>query len=351
MHAVRIKQHGGLEVLRLEKIPDPSAGPLEVRIRVQAAGLNHLDLWVRRGVPGHHFPLPITPGSDATGIIDQIGSGVTGLHEGDAVVVAPGLSCGLCPRCLAGDDHLCRQYGILGESCDGTNAPFLVLPARNVLVRPTCLDPDQAAAFALTFLTAWHMLVARARIQPGEWVLIHAAGSGVSSAAIQIARLKGARVIATAGTTEKLRRATALGAKFAVNYNTGDLGRKIRDLMGKRRVDVVLDHVGTNTFGRSIKLLARGGRYVFCGATSGFDLRADFRPLFFKNISILGSTMGSLAELATIRELVEDGLLEPTLDRVLPLEQVAQAHALLEQRQVFGRVVLRMKDPPPGGAT
>ncbi len=342
MRALRIREHGGFDRLLFEEIPVPEPGPGEVRVRVRASGINHLDLWVRRGVPGHAFPLPITPGCDAAGTVDRTGPGVRGWKEGDAVVVAPGLSCGSCSPCLSGQDQLCREYGILGETRDGAHAPFVVVPARNLMARPSNLDDAQAGCFALTFLTAWHMLFARAGLRAGETILIHAAGSGVSSAAIQMARLAGAHIIATAGTPEKLTRASALGATDVINYQESDFSKEVRRLAGRRGVDVVFDHVGSATFGPSLRLLAKGGRYVFCGATSGFDLAADFRPIFFKNLSILGSTMGSQGELRQVRDLVEAGHLLPVVDRVLPLEQAGEAHRLLEERRVFGKVVLTL---------
>jgi NADPH:quinone reductase-like Zn-dependent oxidoreductase len=346
MRAVRIHAHGGVEQLKLEQVPVPDPGPGEVRVKVHASGLNHLDLWVRRGVPGHTFPLPMTPGCDAAGVVAGLGAGVQGWQDGDEVVVAPGLSCGICPACVSGEDHLCAHYGILGETRDGTNADYVVVPARNLMPRPRSLDFASSAAFSLTFLTAWHMLVARAELRPGETLLVHAAGSGVSAAAIQIARLFGARILATAGSDEKLQRARDLGAHEALTYRDPEWPRQVRKLAGKRGVDVVLDHVGTDTFAGSLRSLAKGGRYVFCGATSGFDMKADFRPVFFKNLSILGSTMGGQGELRRVRDLVEAGHLVPVIDRILPLEKVAEAHQILEERKAFGKLVLSLDDPP-----
>jgi NADPH:quinone reductase-like Zn-dependent oxidoreductase len=342
MHAIRIHAHGGVDQLRLEQVPVPDPGPGEVRVQVRASGLNHLDLWVRRGVPGHTFPLPMTPGCDAAGVISALGAGVENWKEGDEVVLAPGLSCGICPACLSGEDHLCPRYGILGETRDGTNAEFVVVPARNLMARPQTLDFAASASFSLTFLTAWHMLIARAELRPGETVLVHAAGSGVSAAGIQIARLFGARILATAGSEEKLQRARDLGAHETLSYRDPEWPRQVRALAGKGGVNVVLDHVGTDTFAGSLRSLAKGGRYVFCGATSGFELKTDFRPVFFKNLSILGSTMGGQGELRRIRDLVAAGHLVPVIDRVLPLEKVAEAHQILEDRQAFGKLVLSL---------
>ncbi|MCZ6600193.1 MAG: zinc-binding dehydrogenase [Acidobacteria bacterium] len=352
MRAVRIHAHGGLDQLQLESLPVPEPGPGEVRVRVHASGLNHLDLWVRRGVAGHTFPLPLTPGCDAAGVLERLGPGVSDLHEGDEVVVAPGLSCGTCAACVSGEDHLCAAYGILGETRDGTDADFVIVPARNIMAKPKCLDFTAAASFSLTFLTAWHMLVARAGLRPGETVLVHAAGSGVSAAGIQIANLLGARILATAGSEEKLRRARKLGAHEAISYHDPEWPRVVRKMAGGGGVDVVLDHVGSDTFAGSMRTLAKGGRYVFCGATSGFEMKGDFRPVFFKNLAILGSTMGSQGELRRVRDLMAAGRLVPVIHQVLPLEHVAKAHEVLEERRAFGKVVLTLADgdphtPPP----
>lgn len=335
-----IREHGGLDVLRVEERDVPVPGPGEARVRVCAVGLNHLDLWVRKGVPGHTFPLPLVPGSDVAGIVDALGVGARGVREGDPVVVGPGISCGICPACRSGRDPLCADYAILGESRDGGCADFLVVPALNLFPKPPSLDFPAAAAVPLAFLTAWHMLVDRAAVRPGERVLVHAAGSGVSSAAIQIARLLGARVLATAGSDEKCARAVELGAAVAVNYRAADFSRAAKEWSEGRGVDVALDHVGAETFERTLRCLAKGGRYVTCGATSGFEMKTDFRRVFFRSLSILGSTMGAGHELARVLDHVAAGDLRPVVDRVFPLEQVAAAHRHLESREGFGKTVL-----------
>ena len=340
MRAVVIREHGGPEVLAFEERKEPTPGPRQVRVRVRAVGLNHLDLWVRNGVPGHTFPLPIVPGCDVAGVVDALGPGAVGVAVGDEVVVAPGVSCGRCLACRSGRDSLCRTYGILGESQDGGCQEFLVVSDNAIFPKPPGLDWAHAAAVPLTFLTAWHMLKARAGVQPGERVLVHAAGSGVSTAAIQIATLLGARVVATAGTDEKCAQGIALGAEEAFNYRATDFTREVRRWSGGAGVDVVVDHVGTDTFERSLRCLVKGGRYVTCGATSGFELKTDFRLVFFKSLSILGSTMGGGHELETVLSLVASGRLRPIVDRVFRLEQVAEAHRRLAAREVFGKVVL-----------
>jgi NADPH:quinone reductase-like Zn-dependent oxidoreductase len=342
LRAVVIHEHGGPEVLKFEERADPEPGPREVRVRVRAVGLNHLDLWVRRGVPGHTFPLPIVPGCDIAGVVDATGPGAVGAAVGDEVVVAPGISCGRCNACRAGDDALCRSYAILGESRDGGCQPLVVVPDVSVFPKPPTLTWTDAAAIPLTFLTAWHMLKSRARVQPGERVLVHAAGSGVSAAAIQIATLLGASVLTTAGTDEKCARGVALGADEAINYRASDFVAEARRWSGGAGVDVVIDHIGADTFHRSLRCLAKGGRYVTCGATSGFEMKTDFRLVFFKSLSILGSTMGGSHELAKVLSLVSSGRLRPVVDRVFALEDIALAHERLAARTGFGKIVLSL---------
>lgn len=340
MKAVVVREHGDLDVLRFEDVPAPVPRADEVVVRVRASGVNNLDTWVRRGVPGHTFPLPIIPGSDASGTVESTGAAVTHVAPGDAVLVAPGVSCGLCRACLSGDDHLCRGYGILGESRDGTCAELVAVPARNIIPKPDNLSFEEAASFALVFLTAWHMLVPRARVRPGEWVLVRAAGSGVSSAAIQIARMHGAVVVAETRTAEKCARAAQLGADVTIDSLSQDTFGEVRRLTGKRGVDVVVDHVGEATWESSIRCLTRGGRLVLCGATTGADAKTNLRMLFFKNLSLLGSTMGSQGELREIVDHVAAGRLKPVVHTVLPLSRVADAHRLLAERAVFGKIVL-----------
>ena len=340
MRAVVIREHGDLDVLKLEDVPAPVAGPGEVVLDVRAVGLNHLDTWVRRGVPGHSFDLPMIPGCDFSGQVASVGAGVAHVKAGDAVCVNPGYACGECGECLAGRDNLCRFYGVYGEMCDGGCAEQVKVRARSVVPVPAGLDFVEAAAFPLTFLTAWHMLVTRCALRPSDVVLVHAAGSGVGSAAVQIAKFHGARVIATAGSDEKLARARELGADDTVNYESGDWPREVRSLTGKRGVDIVFEHVGASTWDGSVLCLATGGRLVTCGATTGADVSIDLRRLFFKRISLLGSTMGTAADFRTVVDLVSKGRLRPVVDRVLPLEAVAEGHAALGRREQFGKIVL-----------
>lgn len=340
MKAVVIREHGDVERLLLEERAIPEPKPGQVLVRVKACALNHLDTWVRRGVPGHSFPLPIVPGCDVAGVVERAGAGVTHVQPGFETAVAPGFGCGTCENCADGDDHLCRRYGILGETTDGGCAEFVLVPARNVLPKPARLSFAEAAAVPLTFLTAWHMLVARAHVAPGQTVLVQAAGSGVGTAAIQIAKLFGARVIATAGSHAKCERARALGADAAVDYTAGDFVYAVKEFTGKRGVDVAIDHVGEPTIARSIACLAKGGTLVTCGATGGFKLEADLRMIFFKSLSVLGSTMGSLGELHDVLRLVDSGRLAPVVHAVLPLAEIREAHRILGDREVFGKVVV-----------
>ena len=342
MRAVRIREHGDYDVLKFEDVPAPVPRADEVLVRIRAAGLNHLDTWVRRGVPGYKFPLPITPGCDGAGLVERVGDGVTHVKPGDPVVLSPGTSCGLCRECLAGDDNLCRYYGILGETRDGTCAEFVAVPARNVLPKPPALSFEEAASIPLVFLTAWHMLVARARVRPGEWVLVRAAGSGVGTAAIQMAKMLGATVVAEARSKEKTEKARALGADFTIDSSGSDVLDDVRKLTGKRGVDVVIENVGEPTWESSVRSLAKGGRLVTCGATAGPDVRLDLRILFFKNISLLGSTMGSKAEVIEILAHVAAGRLRPVIDTILPFERVADGHRMLAERKVFGKIVLTL---------
>jgi NADPH:quinone reductase-like Zn-dependent oxidoreductase len=338
MKAVLMRGHGGPEVLEVGEIPDPVPGPKEVRVRVLAVALNHLDLWVRKGWEGLRLEMPHLLGADVAGVVDALGPGAGGWAAGDEVVVNPGVSCGSCGECLSGRDNYCRDYGLIGEDRRGGYAELLVVPAENLVRRPARLSFKEAASLPVTFLTAWHMLVTRAALRPGEWVLVHGAGSGVGIAAIQIAKLLGATVVATASTPGKLERAKALGADHALPYEGFiDSARRVS---GGRGVDVVVEHIGAETFEGSLKALARGGRIVTCGATAWPQATIDLRAIFWRRLSILGSTMGSKGELVELMRFFEDGRLRPVVDRVLPLEKAAEAHRLLADRAQFGKIVL-----------
>jgi NADPH:quinone reductase-like Zn-dependent oxidoreductase len=340
MKVVLIPRHGGPEVLTVASRPKPAPGPGEVLVQVMAAGMNHLDTWVRRGLPGVTLPLPMVPGSDASGIVAAKGPGAAGLEVGDRVFIAPWYSCGRCEACGAGQDPLCRQYGLLGEHRDGTQAEYVALDARQVLPLPESLTFEEGAAFPLVFLTAWHMLVGRARLQPGEEVLVHAGGGGVGTAAIQIARLAGARVLTTVGSDEKGAKARALGADVVINHHRADFLEEVKKTTSRHGVDVVVESLGEETWERSLQALVRGGRVVTCGATTGYRATTDLRFVFFKGLSILGSTMGTRAELLRVARLVGEKRLKPVIDRVLPLDKVAEGHRAIADRSLFGKIVL-----------
>jgi len=342
MKAIVFEQHGSPDVLKYMDVPQPTIKPNEALVRVKACALNHLDLWVRQGLPGVSFPLPHIPGSDVAGEIAQIGSDVTTVKVGQKVVLAPGVSCGKCPACVSGLDNRCRQFTNLGYMIDGGCAEFVRVPEVNCLPYPENLSFEEAAAVPLVFQTAWHMLVGRAQLQPGEDVLILGASSGVGSAAIQIAKVFGARVITTAGTDEKLQKAKQLGADHGINHKSQKIREEVRRITYKRGVDVVFEHVGTATWDESIASLAPIGRLVTCGATTGFDAKIDLRFLFSRQISLLGSYMGTKSELHTVLKLVAAGRLKPIVDRVFPLAEAAAAHAYLESSSQFGKVVLRV---------
>jgi NADPH:quinone reductase-like Zn-dependent oxidoreductase len=342
MKAVLLYEHGGADNLRLEEIATPEPGPGRVLVQIEAVALNHLDLWIREGLPTLRVEMPHILGSDIAGVVARHGAGVTGLDEGTPVILNPGLSCMRCKECLSGRDNLCRNYAILGENVRGGYAEYIAVPAANVVPRPEGMSATDAAAFPLTMLTAWQMLARRACVAPGETVLVIAGGSGVGTAAIQIAKLLGARVIATSTSDAKLARARELGADATINTTTEDLVDAVKALTGKRGADVIVEQVGKALWAKVILACARGGRIVTCGATSGYDAPTDLRHIYFRQISILGSTMGSKGDLYTVVEHVAAGRLKPIVDRVLPLADVRRAHALLEASAQFGKIVLRV---------
>ncbi len=346
MKAVIFEKHGGPEVLHVANVPDPTPRGDEVVVRVRACSINHLDLWVRSGIPGIEIPMPHIPGSDVSGEVASVGELVTHLRVGDKVILAPGISCGHCAACLAGDDNLCREYTLLGYKVDGGCAELVKAPARNALPLPEGLSFEEAAAVPLVFLTAWHMLVTRAKLQPGEDVLVLGGGSGVGSAAIQIAKVLGARVIATVGSEEKIERTKALGADHVILHSNPDAKTgwqaEVKRLTNRRGVDVVFEHVGEATWSQSVACLAVNGRLVTCGATTGYDAKIDLRFLFSRHLSILGSYMGSKAELFPVLELLARKQVRAVIDKVFPLDQCAEAHARMERREQFGKIVLKV---------
>ncbi len=346
MKAVFLEKHGGPEVLQYGEVPTPEPGPGEVRVAVACCAVNHLDIWVRRGMAYLRLKYPHILGADVVGWVDALGPGVQEPPPGTLVAVAPGTSCGTCERCLSGQDNLCPQYGILGEHRWGGYAEYVVVPRANLLPYPEGLAHEEVASMLLVFLTAWEM-VEKAQVEAGQWALVMAAGSGVSTALIQILRLRGVRVIAAAGSREKVERALELGAEEGIVYREEDLVTRVREIVGKAGVPVIFDHTGKEFWSQLIRACAWGGRIVTCGATSGYQAELDLRHVFFRQISIRGSTMGSRSHLFKVLRLAEQGVLKAVVDRVLPLEEAAQAHRLLEERKVFGKVVLRVRTAPP----
>lgn len=340
MKAVRVHEHGDFEVLRIENITAPVAVAGQVRIRVEYAALNHLDTWVRRGVPGHKFPLPITPGCDFSGVIESIGDGVVHCKVGDRVTVAPGYNSQPSIQVASGNHNLARDYGIYGETCDGGNAELAVVNAENIIHVPDDFSLREAAAFPLTYLTAWHMLVERCKVQPGDKVLIHAAGSGVSVAATQIAKLHGADVMVTAGSDSKCAKGMANGADLAVNYSTDDWQAAAKQFTSKQGLDIIVDHVGADTLPLGVWALGKGGRLVTCGVTSGAQMELNLAPIFFKSLSILGSTMGGLGEMHQVAKLVFDNKLSPIIDSEFSIDDIQTAHRKVAERDVFGKVMI-----------
>jgi NADPH:quinone reductase-like Zn-dependent oxidoreductase len=340
MKAIIFEEHGGPEVLKFSEVADPTIKADEALIEVRACALNHLDVWVRGGLPGIRIPLPHILGNDIAGVVREAGELVTWARPGDEVMIQPGVSCGHCAECLDGRDNMCEQYDILGYRRDGGYAQLVTVPGVNLIPKPKNLSWPEAAALPLVTLTAWHMLVTQARVQPGEDVLIHAAGSGVGSIGIQIAKLFGARVIATAGSDEKLVRARELGAVETVNYSNDDWPSEVKRLTGRRGVDVVFEHTGAGTWPGSLVSLSKGGRLVTCGATGGFDARTDLRQVFYRHLTILGSMMGSKSELLKAMKFIAGGQVRAVVDQSLPLSDARRAHEMMEDRAQFGKLVL-----------
>jgi NADPH:quinone reductase-like Zn-dependent oxidoreductase len=328
--AVRIHEDGGPEVLMLEKVPDPEPRPGEVLIRLRASALNHLDIWIRKGLPS--VPKPRILGADGAGTVEALGEGVAGFEPGERVVINPGVE--------AGDGTI----HVIGEHGDGTNAQLISVPATNVYPIPGGLSYEEAAAFPLVFETAYRMLVTRARVQPDEWVLLWGIGSGVSTAGLAIAKALGARTIVTSSSDEKLARARELGADVAVNHARGDVKAAVKEATGGHGADVVVEHVGEATWRTSLDVAAREGRIAVCGATSGPNPPAALHRVWWKQLTILGSTMGRKADFEGAYALVAEGRARPVVDEVVPLEQIRAAHARLEAGEQLGKIVLSVPE-------
>ncbi len=340
MRAALVREHGGPEVLAMGELPDPEAGAGQVVVDVRAVALNHLDLWVRRGLPGLDLEMPHVGGADVAGTVAAVGSGVEGWSSGDRVVVNPGLWCGRCEWCIRGEHSLCERFRILGEHVRGGLAQKVVVPARNLYPLPADYPFERAAAAPLVFQTAWRGLIGRARVRPGETVLVTGASGGVSTAAIQIARLAGARVLAVTGGPENVARVRELGADVVIDRLETDFSKAAYEATDRRGVDVVLDGVGEAMWEACLRALARDGRLVTYGATTGAKGCQDIRRTFWRQIRILGTTMASRSEFERVMGLVFEGRLEPVVDVVWPLERVREAHERLEAGDGFGKVVL-----------
>ena len=337
MRAVRIHQFGGPEVLRFEEIPNPQPRRDQVLVRVRACAMNHLDLWVRNGLPG--VKLPRILGSDIAGEIVSVGEYISGFTPGQRVLLAPMHFCHHCAKCVAGLQNQCPEFTVLGNGVDGGDCELIAVPAVNVIPIPDSLDFNQAASVPLVFLTAWHMLVGRAGIRPGQTVMVLGGGSGVGIAAIQIAKLFHARVITTAGDEAKLEKARALGADYGINHYKQKISQEVRAIT-KAGVDIVVEHVGAATWEESMKSLKPGGTIVTCGATTGSNAAFDLRFLFARQLSILGSYMGTMGELHEVLSHVFAGRLKAVVDRTFPLQDARAAHEYLESSQMFGKIVL-----------
>jgi NADPH:quinone reductase-like Zn-dependent oxidoreductase len=338
MKAQVLYTHGEADVLQSAELPTPTAAAGQVLLRVRAVALNRLDIWVRKGLPNLKLTYPHMLGSDIAGEVVEVGPGVSGVEVGQKALVNPGTSCGRCRECLSGRDNLCAKYHILGESTQGGYCEYFAVPKENLLPFPQKLSFEEAASIPLTFLTAWQMLVLKAQIKPGETVFIHAAGSGVSVAAIQIAKLFGCFVITASSSEQKREKAKQLGADEVVA--SSQFFPEIRRITQKRGVDVVVEHTGADTWDLSLKALAAGGRLVTCGASSGFEAKTDLRYVFFKQLQILGSTMGPKGSLFDILTHVNSGALKPVIDRTFPLSEARAAHQALEAQSQFGKIVL-----------
>jgi NADPH:quinone reductase-like Zn-dependent oxidoreductase len=340
MKAVRFHGHGRLDVLKYEDAPEPRIQANEVLVRVKACALNHVDLWLRQGVASRKLPMPHILGSDISGVVAEVGALVTRIKPGDPVLLSPGISCGQCEACFKGLDSACRSYTLFGAMVDGGYAEYVKSPEANVIPIPGDLTFDEAAAVPLVFVTAWHMLISRANLQLGEDVLVIGAGSGVGTAAIQVAKLMQARVIAVAGTDAKLEKARQLGADEVINHSKQSIASEVRRLTGRRGVDVIFEHVGAAVWGECFESLATYGRLVTCGVTSGAEVKLDLQALFGRQRTILGSFMGGKGELMEALKFIAQRKLKAVIDSVFPLKDAAAAQRKMESRDFFGKILL-----------
>jgi NADPH:quinone reductase-like Zn-dependent oxidoreductase len=343
MNAAVIYENGDMDQIQVDDVPVPTAGPGEVVVEVRAAALIHLDIWVRRGRPGATLHPPHILGSDAAGVVAQVGEGVTAFTVGEAVVVNPGLSCGVCEYCQRGQHSECSHFTIVGLGGPGTFAERVAVPAANLQPKPAHLSFEEAAALPLAHLTAWRMVVSRAGVRPGEQVLIHGIGGGVALAALQLCKLAGASVIVTSSSDEKLARAVELGADFAINYATKDVAESVRQITKERGVDAVIDAVGAATWPINFQVLRKGGRVVHCGVTTGASAEVNLSALYWNQFTIMGSTMGSHEDFRQMLQAVSANKLWPVIDSVHVLEDVREATRRMEAGEQFGKIVLKVK--------
>lgn len=342
MKALFFKQHGDQNVLEIGDLPDPKPGPHDVVVQIYTASLNHLDIWVRKGLPGLSLSMPHIQGCDGAGVIVALGQEVKHLNIGDEVILNPLLSCGHCDFCLRGEQSLCTDFGILGETRSGTFAEYITVPAQNVLPKPDSLDWPTAAAFPLVFTTAWRLLMTRAQLRPGETILITGIGGGVAMAALDIAQFLGCKIFVTSSQAEKIYQAKKKGAHEGFLYTDPDWAKQVRKATQGRGVDVVCDSAGGDSWTHGLKTLKKGGRFVTCGATQDPMPPADIQRIFWNQLSILGSTMGSYADFQAVVTLISQGKLKPTIDRTFPLDQAKKAIALMEKGGQCGKIILTM---------
>jgi NADPH:quinone reductase-like Zn-dependent oxidoreductase len=342
MRAAVIYEHGGLDRVKVEEVTEPKPHKDEVILNVKSAGLNHLDIWVRKGRPGLKVAMPHILGSDAAGVVAAVGDNVTKVKVGDEVVLNPGLSCGLCEYCRRGQQSECFSFGIVGMSRQGTFAEYVAVPAQNIYPKPAYMNFDQAGTFILVCLTAWRMLFTRAQLRPGETLLIHGIGGGVALCALQLAKLIGACVIITSSSDSKLTRAKQIGADHTINYKAVDVVERVKDITSGRGVDVVIDTVGAATWPIDFSAVRRGGKIVLCGITTGAKAETNLQALYWNQLTIMGSTMGSDEDFRRMLQAVTIAKLKPVIDSVEPLENIRVAMGKMEAGEQFGKIVLRI---------
>ncbi|MBC8214754.1 MAG: zinc-binding dehydrogenase [Candidatus Marinimicrobia bacterium] len=343
MKAVRIHEHGGLEALRYEEIPEPICNDEKVKVQIKSASLNHLDIWIREGFPGMPLPLPLIMGSDGAGIISEVGKNVNDWKVGNEVVIQPNTFCGECDYCKNGKENYCKNYGIIGETENGVQSEFVVLNPINIYPKAKHLSFVDASSMQLVYLTSYQMLITRANLQPNETVLIYGATSGIGSAGIQIAKHLGTKVISTVGSDNKIEYAKQMGSDFVVNHSSENWSKQVKEIVGKKGVNVIFEHPGTATWENSMRLLAKGGRVVTCGATTGPIVKLDLRHLFMKQQTIIGSTMCDMKSFKQVMKHIENGDYKPFVDKVYPMSEIAEAHKRIEDREQIGKVVVSVE--------